>query len=149
MNFDSDKELQKLLEIACSVVVEDTNLFSAVLSARRRAKRCQRPKIKAKQGRLIYARPTYACSTWLNNVTKRRLQSRRASAEQGFSVPFTMFEATVSEAGEGITDGGKRVGDVTTDWKATKIEVFWKCKIQILPGVNPNTPGSKFADIEK
>lgn len=145
MSIDSDKELLKLFEIACSVVVEDTNKFSAVLSARRRAKRCQRPKIKAKQGRLIYARPTYTCSTWWTMLQKGDCKvdghPQNKVFRRRFSVPFTMFKAIVSEAREWITDGGKRMGDVTTDCVGIKGVPF---ELKVLGALRMSTKGCSF-----
>ena len=113
MSLHNDEELQKLVEIACAVVVEDANVFAAVLGARRRAENHKRSKIKVKQGRLIYARPTYTCSTWWTMLQKGHPQNK--VFRRRFSVPFTMFKLIVSEARDWITDGGKRMGNNKTD----------------------------------
>lgn len=115
MDVDENEQNQ----IACLLVVEDTNLFAAVFNLRRRQHASPEPALKAKVGRRIYDRPIYTCSRWwlmlrkgdckMEGHPQNRVFRRR------FSVLFSMFKAIVSEAREWIISGNKKIGDVTTD----------------------------------
>jgi hypothetical protein len=64
MNVGYDEEQKSRVQIASLLLLEDANLFAAVLNARRRKPISPEPALKIKVGRKIYERPVYTSSTW-------------------------------------------------------------------------------------
>lgn len=118
-----DIGLDKLLQVACLQVVEEANVFAAVLSSKRRQRNNQQPASKVKLARRIFDRPSYTNSTWWTMLQKGDCKieghPQNKVFRRRFSVPFTMFKSIDSEAREWITVGDKKMGDTTVDCVGT------------------------------
>ena len=96
MNLGDSEEQKRLVQIACLLVVEDSNLVAAVLNSRRRKLLNPEPPLKIKVGRRIFDRPVYTNSTWwtmlLKGDCKVEGHPQNKVFRRRFSVPFSMFK---------------------------------------------------------
>jgi hypothetical protein len=145
MNVDDDEEQRMRIEMAYLLIVEDANLFAAVLNSRRRKLISPEPAFKVKVGRKIYDRPVYTSSTWwtmlLKGDCKIEGHPQNRVFRRRFSVPFSMFRSIVSEAREWIISGNKRMGDLTTDCTGIEGVPF---ELKVLGALRMSAKGCSF-----
>jgi hypothetical protein len=114
MNVDYDEEQKSRIQIASLLLLEDANLFAAVLNARRRKLISPEKALKIEVGRKVYKRPVYTSSKWwtmlLKGYCKIEGNPQNRVLRRRFCVPFSMFRSIVSEAREWIISRNKRMG---------------------------------------
>ena len=145
MNLGDTEEQKRVVQIACLLVVEDTNLVASVLISRRRKLVNPEPPIKIKVGRRIFDRPVYTSSTWWTMLSKGDCKveghPQNKVFRRRFRVPFSMFKSIVSEAREWVISEENKFGDVTADCTGTEGVPF---ELKVLGALRMSAKGCSF-----